>query len=125
MTLDLTTGTAQNGIAPTGVTDKWTGGTLIWGAANATLPAGPYTPIGGGASGMAGVGGPNTSAALASFDGYTLTLPITFHTTGSNRFEDWTGQLVAVIPEPSSLALAAMGLLGLAGWQSRRSRRSL
>jgi hypothetical protein len=125
MTLDLTTGTAQNGVAPTGMTDTWTGGTLIWGAANALVPTGPYTPIGGGASGMAGVFGANTSAALASFDGYTLTLPITFHTTGSNRYEDWTGQLVATIPEPSSLALAGIGLLGLVGLQFRRSRHSL
>jgi hypothetical protein len=122
MTLDLTTGTAQNGVALTGVTDKWTAGTLLWGAANAIVPAGPYTPIGGGASGMAGVFGANTSAALASFDGYTLTLPITFHTTGSNRYEDWTGQIVAVIPEPSTLVLAGLGLLGLVGLQSRRSR---
>lgn len=123
MTLDLTGGTAQNGVAPTGVTDQWTAGTLIWGAANAIVPAGPYTPIGGGASSMVGVNGPNTSAALVSFDGYNLTLPITFHTTGSNRYEDWTGQLVAVIPEPSTLAVVGMGLLGLVGSQLRRSRR--
>jgi len=123
MTLDITTGTAQNGVAPAGMTELWTGGTLIWGAANSTLPTGPWTPIGGGASGMAGVSGPNTSAALASFDGYTLTLPITFHTTGSNRYEDWTGQLVAVIPEPSTLALAGLGLLGLIGLQRRSGRR--
>jgi hypothetical protein len=122
MVLDLVGGTAQNGVAPTGVTDTWTAGTLVWGAANATVPAGPYTPIAGGASSMAGVSGPNTSAALASFDGYTLTLPITFHTTGSNRFEDWTGQIVAIIPEPSTLVLAGLGLLGLIGLQSRRSR---
>jgi hypothetical protein len=124
MTLDLTAGTAQNGVAPTGMTDTWTAGNLLWGAANATLPAGPYTPIAGGASSMVGVFGPNTSASLASWDGNTLTLPITFHTTGSNRFEDWTGQLVATIPEPSTLALAGLGLLGLAGLQFRRSRRS-
>ena len=35
LTLDLTSGTAKNGVAPTGVTDTWTGGTLNWGAANA------------------------------------------------------------------------------------------
>ena len=31
MSLDLTAGTAQDGIAPSGVTDQWTGGTLILG----------------------------------------------------------------------------------------------
>lgn len=122
MVLDLVGGTTQNGAALTGVTDTWTAGTLTWGAANAIVPTGPWTPIGGGASGMAGVSGANTSAALASYDGYTLTLPITFHTTGSNRYEDWTGQIVAVIPEPSTLALAGLGLLGVFGLQSRRSR---
>jgi hypothetical protein len=124
MTLDLTTGTAQNGVAPSGVTDKWTAGTLIWGAANAVVPTGPFTPVDGGSSSMADVSGANTSAALASFDGTTLTLPITFHTTGANRSEDWTGQLVATIPEPSMLALGSIGLFGLAGLQFLRSRRS-
>ncbi len=121
MTLDLTAGTAQNGVAPAGMTDKWTAGSLIWGAANAVVPAGPYTPIAGGNSSMAGISGPNTAAALASWDGNTLTLPITFHTTGSNRAEDWTGQLVATIPEPSAMVLAGLGLLGLAGLRFRRS----
>lgn len=124
MSLDLTAGTAQNGVAPSGVTDQWTGGTLIWGAATAIVPTGPWTPAGGGASPMAGVAGADTSATLVSFDGTTLTLPITFHTTGSNRSEDWTGQLVAVIPEPSTLALAGIGLLTLAGLQYYRLRRT-
>ncbi len=125
LTLDLTSGTAQNGVAPTGVTDLWTGGSLIWGAANAVVPTGPFTPISGGNSSMAGVSGPNTAAALVAFDGTTLTMPITFHTTGSNRYEDWTGQIVAVIPEPSALAIAGVGLLGVAALQHRRSRRNL
>ena len=123
MTLDLTTGTAQNGVAPTGVTEQWSAGTLIWGAANALVPTGPWTPIGGGAENLAGKSGPDTSAALVTFDGTTLTLPITFRTTGSNRYEDWTGQLVMTIPEPSTLTLAVLGLLGLAGLQRRAGRR--
>ena len=124
LTLDLTSGTAKNGVAPTGVTDTWTGGTLNWGAANAVVLADPYAPLSGGASSMAGVSGANTSAALVTFDGTTLTMPITFHTTGSNRFEDWSGVLVATIPEPSTVALAVIGVLGLAGFQFLRSRRN-
>jgi hypothetical protein len=124
LTLDLTSGTAKNAVAPTGVTDNWTGGSLNWGAANAVVLAGPYAPLSGGASSMAGVFGANTSAALVTFDGTTLTVPITFHTTGANRSEDWTGQLVATIPEPSTLALAVIGVLGLVGFQSLRSRRN-
>jgi hypothetical protein len=128
MTLDLTAGTAQNGQAPSGMTDKWTAGTLTYGAANATLPTGPYSPVAGGASSLANVFGSDTSAGLVSWDGTTLTIPITFHTTGSNRNEYWSGQLVAtdltVVPEPSTLALAGLGLLGLAGLRFSRSRCS-
>jgi hypothetical protein len=127
MTMDLGTGTAQNGLAPSGMTDLWTAGTLTYGAANATLPAGPYTPIAGGPSSLVGVFGSDTSSALVSWNGNTLDLPITFHTTGSNRNEYWSGQLVASIsevPEPSTLALAGLGLLGLAGLRFSRSRRS-
>jgi PEP-CTERM motif len=130
MTLDLSTGTAQNGVAPSGMTDYWTAGSLTWGAANAILPAGPYSPIAGGVSSLASVYGSDTSSGPVYFDGNGLLLPISFHTTGSNRNEYWTGQLVGFIgevtpiPEPSTLALAGMGLLGLAGLQFSRSRRS-
>jgi hypothetical protein len=120
VSLDLATGTAQNGLAPSGMTDLWTAGSLIWGALT------DLGPFGDNAS-MAGIYGSDTSAALVSWNGTQLILPITFHTTGANRYEDWSGQLVANIsevPEPSTLALAGMGLLGLLGLQFSRSRRS-
>lgn len=125
MTLDLTSGTAQNGVAPAGMTDKWTAGTLTYGAGVGASPAGPFTLAGGGPSSMANISGANTSASLVSFNGTTLIIPIAFHTTGSNRFEDWSGQLVfTAVPEPSTLALAGLGFLGLAGLKFSRSRRS-
>jgi hypothetical protein len=118
MALDLTGGgTAQNGLASSGLTPTWTAGVLTWGA----YGGGGATPIGGGTSSLVGVNGPNTSASLVSWDGNTLILPVTFHTTGSNRYEDWTGQLVAVVPEPSSLVLVGFGLLGLVSFRRLRT----
>jgi hypothetical protein len=113
LTLDLTTGTATHGSAPAGVTLSFTGGQIDWGAMTG---AGPF----GGSSSMAGVNGPDMSQIAVSFDGTTLTLPVMFHTTGSNRTEDWLGTIVAVVPEPSSLALALAGLAVLAARRARR-----
>ncbi len=104
LVLDLTSGTAVNGSAPSGVNLAFTAGHLDWGAI-----VSPNTPFGG-TSSMVGVNGADTSGSLVSFDGTTLVLPVQLHTVGSNRFEDWTGQIVAVIPEPSFLSLALAGL---------------
>jgi hypothetical protein len=117
LTLDLTAGSVQNGSASSGLIATWTAGNLLWGAA--TSAYGPQ----GGSSSLVGVTGPDTSASLVSWDGTTLTLPVTFHTTGSNRYEDWSGTLVAtvVVPEPTSLGLALLGLGLLAAKKGRRN----
>lgn len=120
LVLDITSGTAQNGLAPAGNNLSFTAGALDYGVGNPT-------PLTAGTSSLVGVTGPGTSSSLVSFDGTTLILPVTFHTTGSNRYEDWSGTIVATVavPEPSALALLGVGLMGLVGVQFRRSRRSV
>jgi hypothetical protein len=116
LTLNLTAGSVQNGLASSGLVETWTAGTLIWGAN--TSAYGPQ----GGTSSMVGVTGPDTSASLVSWDGTTLTLPVQFHTTGANRYEDWSGTLVAtLVPEPTTLGLALLGLGLLAANKARRN----
>lgn len=118
LVLDITAGTAQNGAALNGATLSFTAGALDFGIAN---PA----PLSVGTSNLVGVSGPNTSLTNVSWDGTTLTLPIAFSTTGSNRVENWSGVLVATIvavPEPSSVALTSLGLAALVVC-ARRFRR--
>lgn len=121
LTLDITGGTAQNGSATSGMTMGFTSGKLDWGASGPFLGAGT-----GGNSSLVGVTGASTSAGLVGWNGSTLTLPILLNTTGSNRTEQWTGQIVGInpvlVPEPSTVALALVGLGLLAG--TRRFRRS-
>lgn len=116
LTLDVTAGTAQNGLAMSGGILKFTGGQLLFGAA--TQFAGNVP----GVSNITGQGG-NTAAGLVTWDGSTLTFPVAFVTTGGNgRIENWSGQVVArVVPEPTSFALVSM--LGLAMARRRRVTR--
>jgi hypothetical protein len=117
LTFDITAGTATQGAAPSGMTLGFTDGHLEWGAI-----VSPNTPFGGSSS-MVGVLGTNTSVSPVSWDGMTLSLPVAFHTIGANRYEDWSGRLVAAVPEPSSVTLALLGAGLLAAKRCARKRQ--
>jgi hypothetical protein len=107
LTLDITAGSVTDSAPPATVNFSFAGASrLDYGI---TIGGAPYPPAGGGTSSLVGVGGLDTSVSLvtlpATVNYGVLILPVTLHTIGSNRSEDWTGTLVAVIPEPSSLAL--------------------
>jgi hypothetical protein len=114
LTLDVLGGSAQNGLAMSGGVLKFTGGVLDFGAA---------TPLGD-ATGTSDIiaQANNTAGGLVTWDGTTLTFPILFVTQGgSGRVENWSGVVVARVPEPSSLALVSvLGLTALV-----RKRRTL
>jgi hypothetical protein len=73
--------------------------------------------------------GVNGSAGNVTWDGTTLKIPVVLQTQSFNNgllinAETWTGQIVAVvgaIPEPSTLALAGLGLVAFAASKLRRS----
>ena len=119
LTFDITAGTATFGAPASGMTFSFTAGQLDWGATTALGPT-------GGTSSLIGVSGANTSMtpvilSPGTSPGDALMLPVKFHTTGSNRSEDWNGWIVAVIPEPSALTLIGFGLLGLVTLRRQRS----
>lgn len=119
LTLDITAGTATDLVAPAGLTFTFTGGSKL--EYGLTLNGSPQLPLSG-VSLLAGVNGLDTSASPVAFNGTTLLLPVQLHTTGSNRYEDYYGTIVAtLVPEPSSLALFGVGLLSLMGARFRRA----
>lgn len=112
LVLDITSGTAQNGAALSGATMRFSAGALDFGV-SALAPSGTST--------LVGSNGLNTSTSLVAWDGTTLTIPVTFQTTGgTGRIENWTGTIVAAVPEPSSLVL--LPLLSLFGLRQRTRR---
>ncbi len=120
LTLDITSGTASSGAAPSGMTLAFTAGHLEWGAVQT-----PSTPLQDGSSSLVGVTGANTASGLVTLtsDG-VLTLPVQFATTGANRTEQWTGVIVAAVPEPASgvLLLLAAGVFCFKRRKARQAR---
>lgn len=116
-TLDITAGTAQNGLAAAGMNLSLTAGKL------------DYSGSLSGTASLVGNSDANTSAGLVSLAAAgnleTLSLPVRFQITGSNRIQVWDGTLVAIatVPEPSSLAVFAVGLAGCACHVWRRRAR--
>jgi hypothetical protein len=110
--LDLSAGTATNGVATT-ATFEFITNSLDYGVS----PSSGFS----GSSSLAGDSTNNASASNVSWDGTTLTIPVTFTVIGGNRTQTWSGNIVAVaVPEPSSFAM--ISLVGVVGLFRNRSR---
>lgn len=121
--LDINSGTAQDGAAPSGMALGFDSGALDY---SILINSNPFqvnqtsSPLNDGNNAA------NTTASLVSLNGTglygdTLYLPISMTTSGSNRGEVWTGVIVATVPEPSTLALVGVGIVGLLTMRGRRS----
>lgn len=119
LVFDITAGTVQDSMAPSGQTLTLTSGTLDYGIFLNN------TPFQAASSSLVGKGGLNTSASAVTLTPTTLVLPVKISTgVYSNRQEDYLGVIVAVIPEPGVASLGLAGLL--AAWMvRRRNARSL
>ena len=122
LVLDISAGTAQNGVA-TGATMNFKSFELDFGI---SAPSIPFTQSGNDITAKSGL---NTSLTQVSWDGTTLRIPIAFQTIGgSGRIENWSGSIIAAVPEPSSIALMSLvGMVGLsyASIRGRRAKRLL
>lgn len=115
LVFDITAGTAQNGMAPSGQMLTLTSGDLDYGI---FLNNQPFQAA---SSSLIGKGGANTSADLVALTPTTLVLPVKISTgVYSNRQEDYLGVIVAVIPEPGVVSLGLLGML--AAWIARARR---
>ena len=119
LVLDIIAGTAQNGAA-TAASMNFSAGALDFGV-SALAPSGPASLVGSNAL--------NTSLTQVSWDGTTLRIPVAFQTLGgTGRVENWSGTIIAAVPEPSSIALMSLvGMVGLsyASIRGRRAKRLL
>lgn len=124
--LDITAGSASvAGDPASGMSLGFIGGKMDW--SMAILGAGASTPTGSWLT----TGGVNASPGNVTLspDSSKLTIPVVLSTTswhfnGVNFNETWSGTIVAVVPEPSSLALAGLGLAASVLLKARRGQRS-
>ncbi len=81
------------------------------------------SPIGGN---FGGANNPTTDAVV-TWDGTYLTIPVAnrlVFVDGGTLYDITTfGQIVAIVPEPSSIAMLACGAIGLVGYVVRRKRK--
>jgi hypothetical protein len=110
LAFDISSGTAQNGAAMAGSNFVLTSGELVWGAISQLGQTADDEEE------LVSVSGSNSSASNVTWDGTTLTLPVSVQTTGSNRVENWTGTIVAtLVSPPPTLVNARVSHTGYSG----------
>ena len=128
LTLDITAGTGTLAGAPaSGMTLGFTAGQSDNSGPAFALGYSSGVSSGAGGGVWAITGGVNGSAGNVTWDGTTLTIPVVLTTSSFNNGllvngETWTGEIVAHVPEPSSLTLGALGVGALTLMSFRRGR---